>query len=36
MAFIEKGLNAEATIPSWVKRAPVSFFYRDGAEAGPR
>ena len=34
LAFIEKGLNAEATIPSWVKRAPVSFFYQDGA--GPR
>ncbi len=29
LAFIEKGLNAEATIPAWVKRAPVSFFYQE-------
>jgi hypothetical protein len=29
LAFIEKGRNAEATAPAWVKKAPVKFFYSD-------
>jgi hypothetical protein len=29
LALIEKGVNAEATAPWWVKRAPVTFFYQE-------
>lgn len=28
LAFIEKGVNNEATAPSWVRTAPVKFFYQ--------
>ncbi len=31
LAFIEVGHNAEATIPAWVRRAPVDFFYQPPA-----
>lgn len=35
ITFIEKGLNAEATAPAWVRRAPVRFFYGDDPAADP-
>ncbi|MFF2143603.1 hypothetical protein [Kitasatospora sp. NPDC058190] len=27
LAFVQKGVNAEGTVPAWVKRTPLSYFY---------
>jgi len=36
LAFVQKGRNTDATLPAWIRRAPVKSFYREpGAAAGP-
>lgn len=34
LAFVEKGRNADATLPAWIRRAPVKSFYPEAG--GPR